>query len=105
MFSFPRQPAVGPTAYTQRISGNNNPDAPISNKWQDGNYISYGVTTVAIRYYQFKIESSAFNGKKRDGNFCNFFRHKLDSYSCRISFNQGSNLSLQFSQGFIQILK
>src|SRR5262249_402178 len=41
----PGEPALGPPAFMHRISGMDNPEAPIGHHWFDSTHITYGVLT------------------------------------------------------------
>ena len=43
--ALPGEPALGPTVYMHRLSGEDNPLAPISHHWLDSTHVSYGVVT------------------------------------------------------------
>src|SRR5919112_1376831 len=46
----PGEPALGPPTFMHRVSGMNNPDAPLSHHWQDATHITYGVVTAGYVY-------------------------------------------------------
>jgi hypothetical protein len=98
---YPGEPAIGPTAFMHRISAFNNPDAPLGHHWQDATHITFGVATLGIRYKKFKLEGSTFTGREPNENRFDFDKPKFDSYSCRLSFNPTSCLSLQVSNAFL----
>ncbi len=100
-FGFPGEPALGPVVFMHRISAVNNPDAPIGHHWQDATHITFGVTTIGFRYKIVKLEGSIFTGREPDEKRYDFDKPKFDSYSYRVSLNPISQLSMQFSQGFI----
>lgn len=99
---FPGEPALGPPMYLHRISGGNNPDAPIGHHWQDATHISFGVVTAGFSFGKAKIEASAFNGREPDENRWNFDKPRLNSFSGRFSVNPTKNLSLQISHGYLR---
>ena len=101
-FGYPGEPALGPVAFMHRVSSSNNPDAPLSHHWQDASHITFGVTTLGLRYKIFRLEGSAFNGSEPDEERWGFDKIKLNSYSYRLSVNPSKNFALQFSQGFIK---
>lgn len=100
-FGYPGEPALGPGAFMHRVSAMNNPDAPISHHWQDASHITFGVATLGFRYKFAKIEGSIFTGREPNSMRYDFDKPRFDSYSYRLSFNPISQLSMQFSQGFI----
>lgn len=99
---FPGEPALGPPVFMHRLSGMDNPDAPISHHWQDSTHITWGVVTAGFNFGKFKIEGSAFKGEEPDENRYNFDSPKLDSFSARFSFNPNKNWSFQISHGILK---
>ena len=99
---YPGEPALGPPMYLHRISGMNNPDAPIGHHWQDSTHISFGVVTAGYSFGKAKIETSIFKGREPNANRWNFDRPKLDSYSGRFSFNPTSHWALQISHVYLK---
>jgi hypothetical protein len=98
----PGEPALGPPMYLHRVSGMNNPDAPIGHHWQDATHITYGVVTAGFSFGKAKIETSAFNGREPDENRWNFDRPRLNSFSGRFSFNPTKDLAFQISHGYLR---
>ena len=98
----PGEPALGPPTFMHRLSGMDNPDAPISHHWQDSTHITFGVVTAGYTYDKFKFEASAFKGREPDENRYNFDRPKLDSFSGRFSFNPTRRWSFQISHGYLK---
>ena len=39
------EPALGPLAFMHRLSGEDNPEAPLTHHWLDSTHVSYGVVT------------------------------------------------------------
>ena len=99
---YPGEPALGPPAFMHRISALNNPDAVLGHHWQDATHIVFGVTTLGVRYRQFKLEGSVFTGREPDEKRFNFDKARFDSYSYRLSYNPSPDWALQFSQGFLR---
>lgn len=95
----PGEPALGPPTFMHRLSGMENPDAPISHHWQDSTHITYGVLTAGYTYDRVKFEMSAFKGREPDENRWNFDAPKIDSFSGRFSFNPTKEWSFQISRG------
>jgi len=98
----PGEPALGPPMYLHRLSGMNNPDAPIGHHWQDSTHIAYGVLTAGFTHDKFKFEASAFNGTEPDENRWAFDSPKLNSFSGRVSFNPTDEWSFQISHGYLK---
>jgi len=98
----PGEPAIGPPTFMHRLSGANNPDAPISHHWQDATHITWGVVTGGFSFGRAKIEASAFKGEEPDENRWNFDRPRLDSFSGRFSVNPTKNLAFQISHGYFK---
>jgi hypothetical protein len=98
----PGEPALGPPMYLHRISGMNNPDAPVGHHWQDATHISFGVVTAGLSFGKAKLEASAFNGREPNENRWSFDSPRLNSYSARLSLNPTKNLSLQISHGYLR---
>ncbi len=97
----PGEPALGPTAFMHRLSGEDNPMAPISHHWMDSTHTSYGVLTTGYIWESFKLEGSSFRGREPDQNHWNIETPKLDSYSGRLSYNPTENWSAQVSMGHL----
>lgn len=99
---FPGEPALGPPAFMHRLSGMDNPDAPLGHHWQDATHITFGVLTAGFNFGKFKLEGSAFKGREPDENRWNFDAPKLDSFSARFSFNPTKNWAFQISHGYLK---
>lgn len=99
---YPGEPALGPTTFMHRFSGQDDPLAPITHHWLDSTHITYGVVTAGFVHGDWKLEASAFNGREPDQHRWNFDPPRLDSYSGRISWNPGRNWALQVSYGSIK---
>ena len=98
---YPGEPAVSAPAFMHRVSGMNNPDAPLGHHWQDATHITFGVGTVGFRYKQVKAEFSSFTGREPDEDRYNFDKPLFDSYAYRLSYNPSKAWALQFSQAFV----
>ncbi len=96
------EPALGPPNFMHRLSGMDNPDAPISHHWQDATHISYGVVTAGYSFGKVKFEASAFNGREPDENRWDIDRLRLNSFSGRLSWNPTPDLALQISHGYLK---
>jgi hypothetical protein len=97
----PGEPALGPPAFMHRLSGVDNPEAPISHHWLDSTHITYGVVTLGYVLDAFKIEGSVFRGREPDQFRYNIETGKLDSSSVRLTYNPTADWSLQVSRGHI----
>ena len=95
----PGEPALGPSAFMDRFSGERNPEAPITHHWIDSTHITMGVVTVGVSQGPWKVEASRFNGREPDQNRWNIEHRTLDSSSARVSWNPSPEWSLQASYG------
>jgi hypothetical protein len=95
----PGEPALGPEAFLHRLSGMDNPEAPLTHHWLDSTHIAWGVVTGGYTFRELKLEVSAFNGREPDQNRYDVEIRPLDSYSARISYNPTRDWSLQGSFG------
>lgn len=95
------EPALGPGAYPHRVSAMPNPLAPIAHHWLDSTHVSFGVVTGALYGEQWKVETSAFNGREPDEHRKDFDFGALDSVSGRVWFLPTSKVALQMSGGHL----
>jgi hypothetical protein len=95
------EPALGPVAFMHRLSGEDNPEAPLTHHWLDSTHVSYGVVTGGYIWRQFKLEASAFNGREPNQYRYDVEVRPLDSYAARLSYNPTSDWSLQASSGHL----
>ncbi len=95
------EPALGPVAFMHRLSGEDNPEAPLTHHWLDSTHVSYGVVTGGYIWRQFKLEASAFNGREPDQYRYDVEIRPLESYAARLSYNPTSDWSLQASTGHL----
>jgi len=95
----PGEPALGPETFMHRLSGMDNPEAPLAHHWLDSTHISWGVVTAGYTWRDLKLEASGFNGREPDQFRYNIETHALDSYALRASYNPTRDLSLQVSFG------
>jgi hypothetical protein len=95
----PGEPALGPEAFMHRLSGMDNPEAPLSHHWLDSTHVAWGVVTGGYTWSLLKLETSAFNGREPDQFHYNIETRGLDSYSVRATMNPSANLSMQVSAG------
>jgi hypothetical protein len=93
------EPALGPPVFMQRLSGMDNPEAPLTHHWLDSTHVTFGVVTAGYVWRQFKLEGSAFNGREPDENRYSIQLRPLDSWSARLAYNPTRDLSLQVSSG------
>lgn len=97
----PGEPALGPPTFMHRVSGMDDPEAPIGHHWFDSTHITFGVVTAGYAQGRWKIEASAFKGREPDQRRWNLERPRLDSWSVRGFWNPTANLSFQISTGHI----
>lgn len=97
----PGEPALGPPTFMHRISGMDNPEAPIGHHWFDSTHITFGVVTAGFSTTRWKIEASAFKGREPDQHRWDIETPKLDSWAVRAFWNPTANLSLQASTGHL----
>jgi len=95
----PGEPALGPTAFMHRLSGMDEPEAPLSHHWLDSTHISFGVVTGGCTWRQLRLEASRFNGREPDQHRYDIEVRSLDSYAARMSYNPTRDWSLQGSFG------
>lgn len=95
----PGEPALGPEAFMHRLSGMDNPEAPLGHHWLDSTHASWGVVTAGWTFAGVKLEASAFNGREPDQSHYNIETRPLESYSARATWNPTGDLSMQVSAG------
>ena len=95
----PGTPALGPNAFMHRLSGMDNPEAPLSHHWLDSTHVSWGVVTGGYTWKALRLEASVFNGREPDQDRYNIELRSLDSYAARVSYNPTRDWSLQGSFG------
>lgn len=93
------EPALGPGTFMHRLSGMDNPEAPISHHWLDSTHVSFGVVTAGYVWRDFKLETSAFNGREPDQHRYEVELRPLDSYAARLTWNPAAGWSAQLSSG------
>jgi hypothetical protein len=98
----PGEPAVGVPTFMHRISGIDNPEAPIGHHWFDSTHVTFGVVTAGFSTAKWKLEASAFKGREPDQRRYDIEKPKLDSWSVRAFYNPSENWSLQASTGHIK---
>jgi hypothetical protein len=90
-------PAIGPVAFSHRLSALGNPIAPISHHWLDSTHVSFGVVTSGLYTARWKLEGSIFNGREPDEYRTDFDFGPLDSYSGRLWLTPTPRWALQVS--------
>lgn len=98
----PGEPALGPSTFMHRYSGQRNPEAPLMHHWFDSTHITFGVLTVGASRGPWKLEGSWFNGREPDEKRWNIETRRFDSWSSRLSWNPGPAWSLQTSYGYLK---
>jgi len=98
----PGEPALGPPTFMHRISGMDNPEAPIGHHWFDSTHITWGVVTAGYSTQTWKLEASVFKGREPDQRRWDFETPRLDSWSVRGFWNPTPDLSFQLSTGHLQ---
>ncbi|MBV9508914.1 MAG: hypothetical protein JO303_01375, partial [Caulobacteraceae bacterium] len=98
---YPGEPALGPVTFMHRVSGEDDPAAPITHHWLDSTHITYGVVTTGFVHGPWKFETSVFNGREPDQHRWDFQPLRLDSWSGRVTFNPTVNWSFQTSYGYL----
>jgi hypothetical protein len=91
------EPALGPDTFTHRLSGMDNPEAPLTHHWLDSTHVTFGVVTAGYVGRQFKVEASAFNGREPDQHRYDVELRPLDSWSARLAWNPARDWSMQVS--------
>jgi hypothetical protein len=97
----PGEPALGPTAFMHRLSGMDDPEAPLTHHWLDSTHVSWGVVTAGYSIGIVKLEASAFNGHEPDQNHYDIEPGPLQSWATRLTFNPSRDCSLQASTGHL----
>lgn len=100
-FGLPGEPALGPSAFMHRMSGADNPEAPISHHWLDSTHVTYGVATLGYVWKLFKLEGSTFRGREPDQYHWDVEEPKFDSWSTRATLNPTRDWSMQVSFGHL----
>jgi hypothetical protein len=92
------EPPVGPAAFMHRVSGRENPLAPIGHHMLDATHIAQGVVTLGfVAKEGVKIEAGVFNGHEADERRWNIQTPRLNSFAGRVSVNPHRDWSLQWS--------
>ena len=93
------EPALGPPAFMDRFSSEDDPAAPLTHHWLDSTHITYGLVTAGYQWRGVKLESSVFNGREPDQHRYDVELRALNSWSTRLSWNPLPDLALQLSTG------
>jgi hypothetical protein len=93
------EPALGPSTFTHRLSGMDNPEAPLTHHWLDSTHVTFGVLTAGYVWQQLKLDASAFNGREPDQHRYDVELRALDSWSARLAWNPARDWSMQLSTG------
>jgi hypothetical protein len=93
------EPALGPSAYMHRLSGMDDPEAPITHHWLDSTHVTFGVVTAGYVWQRWKLDASAFNGREPDQHRYDVELRRFDSYSARLTWNPSPGCSMQVSTG------
>ena len=93
------EPALGPTTFMHRLSGMDDPEAPITHHWLDSTHVTFGVVTAGYVWQSFKLDASVFNGREPDQHRYDLELRPLDSWSARLTWNPSRDLSMQVSSG------
>jgi hypothetical protein len=93
------EPALGPGTFMHRLSGMDNPEAPLTHHWLDSTHVTYGIVTAGYVWRWFKVDASAFNGREPDQHRYDVELRPLDSWSARLAWNPTSDWSAQLSSG------
>ena len=96
------EPALGPVAFSHRLSASADPIAPIAHHWLDSTHITFGVVTAGLYTNLWKVEASAFNGREPDPVRTDFDLGPLDSFSGRVSIAPSPHLVMQVSAGHLR---
>lgn len=96
------EPALGPVAFMHRPSAMDDPVAPLGHHWQDATHTSFGVVTLGVFGYRWKLEGSLFNGREPDEHRWNFDSIRLDSFGARLTLNPSDRWSLSTAYGFLK---
>ena len=92
-------PALGPVAYSHRVSAEELPQATLGHHLQDSTHISYEVVTAGITHGIVRVEASGFHGQEPNENRWTLGYGAMDSYSARITVSPNANWSGQVSAG------
>ena len=101
--------ALGPLAFSHRISAAENPTAPLMHHTSspgrpiaapiDSTHVTFGVVTAGVQRGWFLVEASAFHGREPDWKRWGFNFGKFDSASARLTIRPNEQWSAQVSRG------
>jgi len=91
------EPAVGPTAFTHRLSASATPMSPLAHHNQDSTHQSSDVVTVALGVPKVTFEASVFHGREPDDVRWDIDQGTPDSYAGRVTVRPGGGFTLQVS--------
>jgi hypothetical protein len=83
-------PTLGPTPFMHRLSGVDNPQAPLSHHHLDSTHITPGVVRAGVGKGRWKAEGSWFKGREPDEDRTDLDLGALDSVAVRLSWNHGA---------------
>jgi hypothetical protein len=92
-------PALGPVAFSHRISAQELPQATLGHHIQDSSHIANTVVTAGVTRGMLRIEASGFHGQEPDKNRWNFDGGGIDSWASRLTLSPTPNWSGQVSVG------
>jgi hypothetical protein len=92
-------PALGPVAFSHRISALELPQATLAHHIQDSSHIANTVVTLGMTRGMLRVEASGFHGEEPDENRWNFDGGGVDSWSGRLTLSPTANWSGQVSLG------
>jgi hypothetical protein len=90
-------PAMGPPAFSHRLSASEDPLAPLGHHLQDSTHIANDVFTAGLAYKRVRLEASGFHGREPDEFRWNLDSGAIDSWSTRLTVQPGQNWSAQYS--------
>lgn len=92
------EPPIGPAAFMHRVSGRDNPLAPVGHHVLDATHVAHGVVTLGfVARDGIKVEAGAFNGHEPDERRWNIQAPRLNSFAGRLTVNPHPDWSLQWS--------
>jgi len=92
-------PALGPVAFSHRISAQELPQATLGHHIQDSSHIANTVVTIGVTRGVLRIEASGFHGQEPDENRWDFDGGAIDSWASRLTLSPTPNWSGQVSVG------
>jgi hypothetical protein len=95
------EPALGPTAFSHRVSASEDPLATLGHHEQDSTHVSYSVITIGFVDGPLQLEASTFHGREPSENRWTIGTGEPDSFSSRLTVGPTANLTGQVSIGRI----